>query len=79
MQCANNTTFNIQYLTLINQAHPTSHHQYPLFSSILPSPLLPIILRFPPLVPITNPLSFPSPSPCFFSDLSEGLEDEGVG
>ena len=48
------------------QAHPTSHHQYPLFSSILPSPLLPIILRFPPLVPTTNPRSLPNPSPCLF-------------
>ena len=48
------------------QAHPTSHHQYPLFSSILPSPLLPTILRFPPLVPITNPRSLPNPSPSLF-------------
>ena len=28
---------------------------------------------------MTNPLSFPSPSPCFFPVPSGGLEDEGVG
>ena len=64
MQCTDVTIFDGKDPT--PQAHPTSHHQYPLFSSILPSPLLPIILRFPPLVPITNPLSFPNPSPFLF-------------
>jgi hypothetical protein len=79
MQCTNHTTSNTKYPTSTNQAHPTSHHQYPLFSSILPSPLLPIILRFPPLVPITNPLSLPSPSPSFWPHLSPELGRGGVG
>ena len=66
MQCSNNTTFDWMLSPRPNQAHPTSHHQYPLFSSILPSPLRPTILRFPPLVPITNPLPLPNPSPSLF-------------